>query len=62
MRSLLNIGKTVLIAGMLLPGTSALVPTHKAPAVKNIVLVHGAFADGSSWAKVIPLLESQGFT
>jgi pimeloyl-ACP methyl ester carboxylesterase len=30
------------------------------PMVKNIVLVHGAFADGSSWAKVIPLLEAQG--
>lgn len=27
---------------------------------KNIVLVHGAFADGSSWAKVIPLLEAAG--
>jgi pimeloyl-ACP methyl ester carboxylesterase len=29
--------------------------------VRNIVLVHGAFADGSSYAKVIPLLEAQGF-
>src|SRR5262250_629519 len=29
--------------------------------VKNIVLVHGAFADGSSWAKVIPILEKRGF-
>lgn len=29
--------------------------------VKNIVLVHGAFADGSSWAKVIPLLQSKGY-
>ena len=29
--------------------------------VKNIVLVHGAFADGSSWSKVIPLLEARGF-
>lgn len=28
--------------------------------VKNIVLVHGAFADGSSWAKVIPLLQAKG--
>jgi len=28
--------------------------------VTNIVLVHGAWADGSSWAKVIPLLESKG--
>ena len=29
--------------------------------VKNIVLVHGAFADGSCWAKVIPILEARGF-
>jgi len=29
--------------------------------VKNIVLVHGAFADGSSFAKVIPLLQAKGF-
>ncbi|HEV2948522.1 MAG TPA: alpha/beta fold hydrolase [Gemmataceae bacterium] len=28
--------------------------------VKNVVLVHGAFSDGSSWAKVIPLLEAKG--
>jgi pimeloyl-ACP methyl ester carboxylesterase len=28
--------------------------------VRNVVLVHGAFADGSSYAKVIPLLEAQG--
>jgi pimeloyl-ACP methyl ester carboxylesterase len=27
---------------------------------KNVVLVHGAFADGSSWQKVIPLLEKRG--
>lgn len=26
----------------------------------NIVLVHGAFADGSSWGKVIPLLQARG--
>ena len=29
--------------------------------VRNIVLVHGAWADGSSWAKVIPILEAQGY-
>ena len=29
--------------------------------VKNIVLVHGAFADGSSWAKVIPILQAKGY-
>lgn len=28
----------------------------------TVVLVHGAFADGSSWARVIPILERDGFT
>ena len=27
----------------------------------TIVLVHGAFADGSSWNKVIPLLQEKGY-
>jgi pimeloyl-ACP methyl ester carboxylesterase len=27
---------------------------------RNIVLVHGAWADGSSWSKVIPLLQAAG--
>ncbi|WP_352563634.1 alpha/beta fold hydrolase [Mesorhizobium australicum] len=27
---------------------------------KTVVLVHGAFADGSNWSKVIPLLEAKG--
>lgn len=30
-------------------------------AVKNIILVHGAWADGSSWDKVIPMLQERGF-
>jgi pimeloyl-ACP methyl ester carboxylesterase len=29
--------------------------------VKNIVFVHGAFADGSSWAKVITILQAKGY-
>jgi len=29
--------------------------------VKNNSLFHGAFADGSSWSKVIPLLQSKAF-
>ncbi|MBW4028325.1 MAG: alpha/beta hydrolase [Acidobacteria bacterium] len=33
----------------------------QASQVKNIVLVHGAFADGSSWSKVIPPLQANGF-
>src|SRR4029077_18646723 len=28
---------------------------------KNIVLVHGAFVDGSSWSKVIPILQANGY-
>ena len=30
-------------------------------AVKNIVIVHGAWVDGSSWSKVISLLQAKGF-
>jgi len=29
--------------------------------IHNVILVHGAWADGSSWDKVIPLLEEKGF-
>jgi pimeloyl-ACP methyl ester carboxylesterase len=28
--------------------------------IKNVILVHGAWADGSSWSKVLPLLQDQG--
>jgi len=28
--------------------------------IKNVVLVHGARADGSSWSKIIPLLLAKG--
>jgi pimeloyl-ACP methyl ester carboxylesterase len=28
--------------------------------ITNVVLVHGAWADGSSWAKIIPLLAAKG--
>ncbi|WP_442681017.1 alpha/beta fold hydrolase [Sphingomonas sp. ASY06-1R] len=30
------------------------------PRAKNVVLVHGLFADGSSWSEVIPLLQAKG--
>jgi pimeloyl-ACP methyl ester carboxylesterase len=30
------------------------------PSAKNVLLVHGAWADGSSWSKVIPKLEAAG--
>jgi pimeloyl-ACP methyl ester carboxylesterase len=28
--------------------------------IKNIILVHGAFSDGSAWSQVIPILEKAG--
>src|SRR6476660_7518539 len=51
-------------SGALIAGAAILSQPQSAPAqsiakgVKNIVFVHGAFADGSSWAKVIPLLQA----
>ncbi|MFC7556321.1 alpha/beta fold hydrolase [Pseudoroseomonas wenyumeiae] len=30
------------------------------PRARNVVLVHGLFADGSSWSEVIPLLQASG--
>ena len=43
--------------------STAVKATAQTPAisgVKTVLLVHGAWADGSSWAKVIPLLEAKG--
>jgi pimeloyl-ACP methyl ester carboxylesterase len=30
--------------------------------IKNVVLVHGAFADGSGWEAVVTILERDGYT
>ena len=50
------------ILAMLLVTAPAFAFADVAPtAVKNIVLVHGAFADGSSWSKIVPLLEAEGY-
>ena len=35
-------------------------PANAAP-VKNIVLVHGAFADGSGWKAVYEILANDGY-
>ena len=46
-----------------LSGSSAALaePAASKPPAKTIVLVHGAFADGSSWDKVVPLLLAKGY-
>ena len=56
--------KASLLAAAIASG-AAVAPAHAAaPTQQNadttVVLVHGAFADGSSWDKVIPLLQAKG--
>src|ERR1700738_1571774 len=50
----------------LLAATLGAVEAYAAPAApveaRNVVLIHGAWADGSSWAEVIPLLQAAGRT
>jgi pimeloyl-ACP methyl ester carboxylesterase len=58
--SKMNVKLALLVAGALTMGTDPTAVAATAPSVKSVVLVHGAFADGSSWAKVIPLLEARG--
>ena len=41
---------------------SAAAPPAPAEPVKNVVLVHGAFADGSGWRRVVDLLGKDGYT
>jgi len=41
-------------------GNRAFAQSSESHGVKNVILVHGAWADGSSWSKVIPLLEAKG--
>jgi pimeloyl-ACP methyl ester carboxylesterase len=50
------------LAGALMLATSALATAPASAATKDVtvVLVHGAWADGSSWSKVIPLLQAKG--
>jgi pimeloyl-ACP methyl ester carboxylesterase len=58
--------RSALMATMMLILSSGLdmrglAQTNSPQGVKNIVLVHGAWADGSCWSKVIALLEAKGF-
>jgi pimeloyl-ACP methyl ester carboxylesterase len=45
---------------MAAPQIASAAEGDSAHGVHNVVLVHGAWADGSNWAKVIPLLEKKG--
>lgn len=50
--------KTVLLVAAV--GTASIVPAAFAQDAPSIVLVHGAWANGSSWSEVIPLLQQHG--
>ena len=52
----------VMAIPMALSLCAAAVGAASAQQVKNIVLVHGAFADGSSWSQVIPILQARATT
>ena len=57
----MNLLAPLALAAALTVGTaSAATPSPIADTRPTVVLVHGAFADGSSWNKVIPLLQAQG--
>jgi pimeloyl-ACP methyl ester carboxylesterase len=44
------------------PAIGAAAPAPPRTKARNVVLVHGLFADGSSWAEVIPYLQAAGLT
>ena len=44
----------------MLTASAALSTSVLADPAKNVILVHGAWADGSSWSKVIPMLNARG--
>lgn len=55
--------ETLLSAAVVLCAAVAVIPAHARPAgaVKNVVLVHGAFADGSGWRAVSDILTKDGY-
>lgn len=56
----MHLRKVWIAAALALSFAGAGTPAH-ATKVKNVVIVHGAFADGSGWRKVSDLLSAQGY-
>jgi len=61
----MKLRQITVIASLILAGMSNVASAHvetttQPRTIKNIVLVHGLFADGSSWSKVIPQLQAKG--
>jgi len=49
-----------LLAYLAIPPLAHAAEGQVAPRARSVVLVHGAYADGSSWSEVIPLLQRAG--
>ncbi len=58
MRTLLGIAIALSVAA----GTAAAADTQPAPTIKNVVIVPGAFVDGSGWRVVHDILIHKGYT
>jgi pimeloyl-ACP methyl ester carboxylesterase len=52
----------ILCAALLLQTTLDIAAAPLPPGIKNVVLVHGAFADGSGWEAVANILKKDGYT
>jgi pimeloyl-ACP methyl ester carboxylesterase len=59
-----NLYVVTMFAAALAAGTPefALAQSASKTGIKNVVLVHGAFADGSGWEAVAKILEKDGYT
>ena len=55
------LNKPVAAAAAAVALLSAAVAPARAEPVKNVVLVHGAFADGSGWRRVVDILARDGY-
>jgi pimeloyl-ACP methyl ester carboxylesterase len=53
--------KVWLILGVLLSACGTLAAQKESPPIRNIVLVHGAWADGSGWKGVYDILVKHGY-
>ena len=53
--------KPCFIIGILLLNCFTVAAQKEAPKIRNIVLVHGAWADGSGWKGVYDILVKDGY-
>ena len=56
------LNKTIAAVAATVALLSVAVAPARAGTVKNVVIVHGAFADGSGWQRVADILGKDGYT